>query len=187
MTKTLILYIIEFFIFAFLGWIIDSIYCSLTSKKLVWSGYFKFLPLCPIYGFGGIVIINLFVLFNGQAPLLVISKSTLAVIALEYFGGFFAEHLLEEKLWDYSNEAFNLGGYVSLKYAFFWLFLISLLYFLIGEELIVWLDFLASKIVIDSRFGATLILIFFFLVFKITIKNKDLRLKKYVKEKHSSR
>ena len=55
------LLIIEFFIFFFYCWIVDSLYRSLINHKLVNAGYFRG-PICPIYGIGGVLL--LYVLKN---------------------------------------------------------------------------------------------------------------------------
>ena len=44
-----------FLVYSFLGWVIESIYKSIRLKKIVNSG-FLFGPLCPIYGFGAIIM-----------------------------------------------------------------------------------------------------------------------------------
>ena len=56
------IYLIEFLIFLFIGWVIDSAYRSVASSKLRNSGYFKG-PFCPIYGFGG--TLTFYILFIG--------------------------------------------------------------------------------------------------------------------------
>lgn len=128
-------YVIEFFLFSLAGWVVDSLYCTIAERRFVWSGYFRGLPLCPIYGFGGILLVNSFGLLHEQPAWLVIGASTLLVIALEYVGGWLAEHLLDEKLWDYSNQPWNLQGYISAWHSFLWLVAVSGLYWLLGAQI----------------------------------------------------
>lgn len=176
------IYIIEFFLFAFLGWIIDSSYCSLWHKKLVISGYFKGYPFCPIYGFGGILLLNTFALMNGKPAWQTIILATLLITVLEFVGGWFAEYLLEEKLWDYSKEPLNLGGYISAWHSFLWLVVVSVSYLLIGDKsygLVMWFD---SLVVINKNLEVLLVLIVISFVFWATIENKKLRLSKLAKE-----
>ena len=45
-----------FFIYAFLGWCTEVAYAALDTGKLVNRGFLNG-PLCPIYGFGALVII----------------------------------------------------------------------------------------------------------------------------------
>ena len=49
-------YIFCFFVYAFLGYICEVIYCSIGQKKLVNRGYL-YMPICPIYGCGAIIIL----------------------------------------------------------------------------------------------------------------------------------
>ena len=51
--QNLILY---FFIFAFLGWVLETIYSFIVLGHFTKRG-FLFGPLCPIYGFGAIIMI----------------------------------------------------------------------------------------------------------------------------------
>jgi len=47
-------YIIAFFLFSFLGWVWESIYCTIRDHKWANRG-FLYGPICPIYGFGSIL------------------------------------------------------------------------------------------------------------------------------------
>ena len=49
-------YITYFFIYSFLGWIIETIYAILVNGYFVKRG-FLYGPLCPIYGFGAVLLI----------------------------------------------------------------------------------------------------------------------------------
>ncbi|MBR4609908.1 MAG: putative ABC transporter permease, partial [Erysipelotrichaceae bacterium] len=46
--------IVIFFMFAFLGWVWESIYCTAKDRKWANRG-FLYGPICPIYGCGGII------------------------------------------------------------------------------------------------------------------------------------
>lgn len=170
------IYVIEFLVFAFLGWIVDSVYSSLTTKKLVISGYFRGFPFCPIYGFGGILLTNSFALMADQPWFSTILLSTFLVIVLEFFGGFFAEHFLDEKLWDYSDEAFNLYGYISAWHSFLWLVAISILYFLSNEKILKILNWFNTKMRIDPHLDVLLLFAFLMIFIFLTLKNKKIRL-----------
>ncbi|MBO5194336.1 MAG: putative ABC transporter permease, partial [Bacteroidales bacterium] len=49
-------YIIVFFIFSFLGYISEVLYCSIGERRFINRGFLKG-PIIPIYGFGGLVIL----------------------------------------------------------------------------------------------------------------------------------
>ena len=50
--------ILVFVIFSFLGWLWESVYCTVCRRKWANRG-FLYGPVCPIYGFGALLIIAL--------------------------------------------------------------------------------------------------------------------------------
>ena len=57
-------YMLYFFIYSFLGWVCESIYCSCLQKKIINRGFLNG-PVCPVYGVGAlIIIINSSLLFT---------------------------------------------------------------------------------------------------------------------------
>ena len=49
--------ILYFFIYAFLGWLLETAFCILTTGVFTKRG-FLYGPICPIYGFGAILLIE---------------------------------------------------------------------------------------------------------------------------------
>ena len=49
--------ILYFFIYAFLGWLLETAFCILTTGAFTKRG-FLYGPICPIYGFGAILLIE---------------------------------------------------------------------------------------------------------------------------------
>lgn len=125
-----LIYILEFIIFSFIGWVLDSGYRSLTERKWINAGYFKG-PICPIYGVGGLTLSFLFKYFNFLHLSLVLLIASLFLILIEYFGGIFSEKILKIKLWDYSDTTLNLGGHIDAIHSFFWVILTILFYYFI--------------------------------------------------------
>lgn len=107
-----------FFLYAFLGWCTEVSFAALVSGKFVNRGFLNG-PVCPIYGFGVVIVLScleplrhhLFLLFLG---------SVLLTSALEWITGFILEKLFHQRWWDYSNEPFNLGGYICLRFSIAW-------------------------------------------------------------------
>ena len=64
------IYILLFFIYSFVGWIIEEIDILIETKELTYRGFLVG-PICPIYGFSALIMIlllgefkdDLFVLF----------------------------------------------------------------------------------------------------------------------------
>lgn len=119
-----------FFVYALLGWCTEVSYAALVTGKFVNRGFLNG-PVCPIYGFGAAIIFlcleplkqNLLLLFLG---------SVLLTSLLELAAGFVLEKLFHQRWWDYSDEPFNLGGYICLRFSIAWgligLFVVDLLH-----------------------------------------------------------
>ena len=119
-----------FFIYAFLGWCTEVSYAALVTGQFVNRGFLNG-PVCPIYGFGVVIVLlcltpladNLFLLFLGSVAL---------TSALEWLTGFVLEKLFHQRWWDYSDQPFNLSGYVCLRFSVAWgfacLFVVKLLH-----------------------------------------------------------
>lgn len=109
-----------FFIFAFLGWCGEVVFAAFVEKRFVNRGFLSG-PLCPIYGFG-VVLIDFFLKpFGGSIPALMIGSMVVGS-ALEWVAGFLLEKLFHQKWWDYSDEPHNLNGYICLKFSVLWAF-----------------------------------------------------------------
>ena len=119
-----------FFIYAFLGWCTEVSYAALVTGKFVNRGFLNG-PVCPVYGFGVVIVLaglspledNLLLLFLGSLVL---------TSALESLTGFVLEKLFHQRWWDYSDQPFNLSGYVCLRFSVAWgfacLFVVKLLH-----------------------------------------------------------
>ncbi|WP_024621055.1 putative ABC transporter permease [Metaclostridioides mangenotii] len=110
-------YILYFFLYSFLGWLCESIYCSVGNKKVINRGFLNG-PICPIYGFGAMLVIFLIEGFRDNIFLLFLF-GMLITSMLEYISGYLLETLFNTKWWDYSNRKFNIKGRVCLKNAIY--------------------------------------------------------------------
>lgn len=106
-----------FFVFSFLGWVLEVIYATIKKKKFVNRG-FLYGPICPIYGYGGIALILL--LHKLDNYFLIFLYGALITSAIEFLAGFILEKLYNTKWWDYSNRRFNLMGYITLSFSIIW-------------------------------------------------------------------
>lgn len=118
-TKDKILeYITYFFIYSFLGWLIETIYAIIINGYFVKRG-FLYGPICPIYGFGAIILIMSTKKLYGK-PFMKFLIATLAFTLFEYIVSFLLEMLFGLRWWDYSNDFLNIQGRVSLLYSIAW-------------------------------------------------------------------
>ncbi len=104
-----------FTVYSMVGWVCESIWCSVGTKKVVNRG-FLYGPWCPIYGFGALL---LFVVGEPvqQWPWAVFIGALISTSLLEYFTGWLLETLFKAKWWDYSHRKFNIKGRVCLRNA----------------------------------------------------------------------
>lgn len=108
----LITYFLYFITYSFLGWVYESTLCSITGKKLVNRGFLNG-PICPVYGFGALLIVLVFYGRNpGILPLFLSSMVLTSVV--EYFTAVLLEKLFHARWWDYSGRPFNIHGRVYL-------------------------------------------------------------------------
>ncbi len=101
-----------FVFYSFVGWLSEVVYCSILERRFVNRG-FLFGPLCPVYGFGALLVIYLLEPFAGNVPLL-FAMAVLVTSALEYATGLFLETAFGTRWWDYSSYRFNLHGRICL-------------------------------------------------------------------------
>lgn len=110
-----ILYII---IYSFFGWILESVLKTIYQKKFVNSGFLNG-PICPIYGFGAIIM-ELCLSFLKDKPLILFITAFFLLSLWEYIVGYLIEKIFKTKYWDYSNLRFNIQGRVCLKNSIYW-------------------------------------------------------------------
>lgn len=107
-----------FFIYAFLGWCTEVSYAALVTGTFVNRGFLNG-PVCPVYGFGVIIVLGYLTPLSDNLPALFIGSVLLTSI-LEWFTGFVLEKLFHQRWWDYSDEPFNLSGYICLRFSIAW-------------------------------------------------------------------
>lgn len=101
-----------FIIYSYIGWVYETIYCSLDLGRYVDRG-FLYGPICPIYG---VCIVSAILLFTGRIKYritLFLSCGILASI-VEYGTSLCMEYVFGRKWWNYSNRMFNINGRVCL-------------------------------------------------------------------------
>ena len=107
-----------FVIYSFLGWCVEVVFCTVNTGKWVNRGFLNG-PVCPIYGVGMVIVLlvlsplaaNPFALFLGSFVL---------TSALELVTGWVLKTLFHTTWWNYSNQPFNIGGYICLKFSLAW-------------------------------------------------------------------
>ena len=101
-----------------MGWCVEVIFCSVNTGHWVNRGFLNG-PVCPIYGFG-MVIVLLCLTPISQNLLLLFIGSFFLTSALELVTGFVLKKAFHTTWWDYTDQPFNIGGYVCLKFSLAW-------------------------------------------------------------------
>ncbi len=112
MLRTIETYYLFYMIYSFIGWIWESVFCSLQSDhKLINRGFLNG-PYCPIYGWGSIIVLLMF--SNIPNTLLLFLLSGISCCVLEYATSFVMEKIFHDRWWDYSDMRFQLNGRICL-------------------------------------------------------------------------
>ena len=76
-------------------------------------------PICPIYGFGAVLLILLLKNSKGK-PLSQFLIAGFTFTVFEYVVSYMLEVIFGLRWWDYSDDFLNLQGRVSLSYSIIW-------------------------------------------------------------------
>ena len=107
-----------FLIYSCLGWCLEVVYAAATTGQLVNRGFLNG-PVCPIYGFGMILVL-FFLTPLEDSLLLLYLGGVLLPSTLELVGGWVLYKLYRTRWWDYSDRPFNIGGYICLEFSLLW-------------------------------------------------------------------
>ena len=118
-------WVLLFFFYCFCGWVWESCYVSLRQRQWVNRGFLEG-PILPIYGSGAIIILFA-TLPVADSLVLVYFLGMAAATLLEYVTGAVMERIFKVRYWDYSNQKFNLHGYICLSSSIAWGFFSILL------------------------------------------------------------
>lgn len=105
-------WVLFFFIYSFIGWVWECCFVSVRKRRWVNRG-FMYGPMLPIYGFGALAVLISTIRVRDSIPLIFLFGMVGATL-LEYVTGAVMERLFNVKYWDYSNQKFNLNGYICL-------------------------------------------------------------------------
>lgn len=106
--EVFLFYLAYFFIYSIIGWLAETCFVMLKSKKFVDRG-FLIGPYCPIYGCGSLIMILYLTQYKNNILTVFILGVVICSI-LEYLTSYIMEILFKTRWWDYSNHKFNLNG-----------------------------------------------------------------------------
>lgn len=111
--NTVLNFIMYFFIYAFMGWVLEVLCKFAETKKFVNRG-FLIGPICPIYGYCMVLMVLL--IGTGDKDILsIFLKSILVCASIEYVTSYLMEKIFKARWWDYSRRRFNINGRICLE------------------------------------------------------------------------
>ncbi len=110
---TFVYYVVIFYFYSFIGWAQEVIQSIFKFKKFINRG-FLIGPICPVYGFGS-VMITFFLKKYIDQPFFVFLTAIFICCTLEYFTSYVLEKLFKARWWDYSQMKFNINGRICLE------------------------------------------------------------------------
>lgn len=122
-------YIMLFYIFSFLGGILEISYSLIFRDKLVWGG-FMYGMLRPIYGFGSLILYFVPKIFKKNFLISFLSSTIVGTI-YEYLSSYILEILFNKRWWNYNNFLLNINGRVCLLNSICWGILGIIFYYIL--------------------------------------------------------
>lgn len=169
-------FVYELIILAFLfsagcviGWGIEVIYRRIVHKMWINPGFLVG-PYLPLYGFG----LTVLYLMAGLEDLIPVENNTarklilfiimsITMTAIEFIAGEIFIIRMHIKLWDYSDNKWNIKGIICPLYSFFWALLGAAYYFLIHPHILNTLYWFSHNLLFSFVIG------FFYGVFVIDL------------------
>lgn len=137
----------EFFLYSFLGFLLEVLYAQLLGRRRHGRKCLLVLPLCPVYGIGTVAILHMPALLQSHPVAVFIAGGLLATLA-EYAVGACYLWGLGVRFWDYSQAPGNLSGLICPLYTLFWGLLSVELVYGLHPALVPWLEQVPTEAVL---------------------------------------
>lgn len=124
-----------FFIGAFLGDLTETVFCLITTGRLMSRSSVVYGPFSIVWGLGCALLTLFLYRYRNKSDRYIFLAGTLLGGAYEYICSVFTELIFGTVFWDYSGFTFNLGGRINLLYCFFW-----------GIAAVVWLKLIYPRL-----------------------------------------
>ena len=107
-----------FIFWAFIGWGVEVCYMTLETGEYQNRGFLN-MPICPIYGFG-VIMVTAFFRPISETIIPLFFVTSILCTTFELIVGLGMEKIFHARWWDYSHEKFNFRGYICLKVSILW-------------------------------------------------------------------
>ncbi len=104
-----------FFLYAFSGWILETLIAAVRHRRFVNRGLING-PLCITYGITAIFVT---IFFQELSGFWLFSACAILITVVEWIAGHLIEYLYHERWWNYSNMPWNLDGYICVPVSVF--------------------------------------------------------------------
>ena len=105
-----------FFVYSFLGWVLETASAAFRQKQFVNRGLVN-APLCVIYGITAAVMT---VFFGELHGVWLCAAGFIISTLIEWIAGHAIERMYHERWWNYSKLKWNLDGYICLPVSVCW-------------------------------------------------------------------
>ena len=109
-----------FFICCFLGVVIETVFCLITTGRLMQRTGLVWGPFNLSYGIGAVLLTICLRPLIGKSDRWIFIGGAVLGGAFEYLCSWLQEKILGTVSWDYSEYRFNLNGRINLLYCLFW-------------------------------------------------------------------
>lgn len=111
-------WIFFFFIYCFFGWIWESSFVSIRTKKLTNRGFMRG-PFIPIYGCGCVLMMAVGAPLMDH-PIAMYFTGMICATVMEFITGDMMLRIFRVRYWDYTGRFLNIKGHVCLAASILW-------------------------------------------------------------------
>lgn len=108
-----------FLIYSFLGFLLETSFAKATRAKKQNRKCRIFFPICPVYGFGALILTSLPSLIQ-QDIFLLFCFGFITASTIEYLTGILYGHLFHVSFWDYRGMPYHVQGQICLPFSVGW-------------------------------------------------------------------
>lgn len=163
-----------FIFYSFLGFVLEVLFARLTHSVKHDRKCMLILPLCPVYGFGALLIISL-PAFIQRNPFLLFSVGALTATVVEYAMDWFYEKFFKVRFWDYSDMPWNVNGRVCLMFSGMWGILALVLIAWVHPLAVSWISAIPASLFLPAFLFLLLDLFFTTLLLRSSETTESLR------------
>ena len=111
---------LEFMVFAFIGFVAETVYMFSLTGTYVPRGLAGFgMPVVTVYGYGALLVVYALGRYR-KSPFKIYVYGVFWLSLLELAGSYLEEFFIGHRSWDYYSRLFNLDGRICLSNSLLW-------------------------------------------------------------------